>query len=70
MLNGGFADCCVLNTAFDASNRGYRVVVLRDVVRGTNPEMEDAALKMVSLHMGLVMDSADLLAAWAAGPQL
>ena len=35
-----------------------------DLVRGTNDEMEDAALKMVSLHLGLVMDSADLLNAW------
>ena len=42
----------------------YHVVVLRDLVRGTNDEMEDAALKMVSLHLGLVMDSADLLNAW------
>ncbi len=66
VLNGGFTDCCVLNAAFDASNRDYRVVVLRDLVRGTNDEMEDAALKMVSIHMGLVMDSADLLAEWAA----
>lgn len=64
VLDGGFTDCCVLNAAFDAGNRDYRVVVLRDLVRGTNAEMEDAALKMVSLHTGLVMDSADLLAAW------
>jgi nicotinamidase-related amidase len=64
VLDGGFTDCCVLNAAFDASNLNYRVVVLRDLVRGTNPEMEDAALKMVSLHLGLVMDSADLLAEW------
>ena len=64
ILDGGFTDCCVLNAAFDASNLNYRVVVLRDLVRGTNPEMEDAALKMVSLHLGLVMDSADLLAEW------
>ena len=42
------------------------MVVLRDLVRGTNAEMEDAALKMVSLHLGLVMDSADLLAEWEA----
>ena len=71
VLNGGFTDCCVLNAAFDASNHDYRVVVLRDLVRGTNEEMEDAALKMVSLHTGLVMDSADLLAAWehVAGTQ-
>ncbi len=64
VLNGGFTDCCVLNAAFDASNRDYRVVVLRDLVRGTNPEMEDASLRMISLHLGLVMDAADLLAEW------
>jgi len=66
VLNGGFTDCCVLNAAFDASNHDYRVVVLRDLVRGTNEEMEEAALKMVSLHMGLVVDSEDMLASWAA----
>ncbi|MBN9530073.1 MAG: cysteine hydrolase [Alphaproteobacteria bacterium] len=66
VFDGGFTDCCVLNSAFDAANRDYRVVVLRDLVRGTDPAMEDAALKMVSLHLGLVADSADLLDAWAA----
>ena len=70
VLDGGFTDCCVLNAAFDASNRNYRVVVLRDLVRGTNTEMEDAALKMVSLHLGLVMDAADLLAEWKRSPAL
>lgn len=64
VLNGGFTDCCVLNAAFDASNHDYRVVVARDLVRGTNDEMEQAALKMMSLHMALVMDSADILSAW------
>jgi biuret amidohydrolase len=70
VLDGGFTDCCVLNAAFDASNRNYHVVVLRDLVRGTNPEMEDAGLKIVSLHLGLVMDSADLLAAWRDTPAI
>jgi len=65
VLNGGFTDCCVLNSAFEASNLGYRVVVPRDLVRGTNPEMEEAALKIISLHLGLVVDSATLLAQWA-----
>src|SRR5271169_2410165 len=64
VLNGGFTDCCILNAAFEASNLGYNLVVLRDLVRGTNEEMEDAALKMVSLHLGLVFDSADLLDGW------
>lgn len=66
VFNGGFTDCCVLNAAFDASNLDYRVVVARDLVRGTNAEMEDAALKMMSLHMALVMESEDILRAWDA----
>lgn len=64
VLNGGFTDCCVLNTAFDANNHNYRVIVLRDLVRGTDDTLEAAALAMVSLHLGLVVDSADLLALW------
>jgi nicotinamidase-related amidase len=64
VLDGVMADCCVLNTAFDASNLGYDVVVLRDLVRGTDALMEAAAEKIVSLHLGLVMDAPDLLAAW------
>jgi nicotinamidase-related amidase len=64
VLTGGFTDCCVLNAAFDAGNHDYRVVVCRDLVRGTNEELEDASLKIVSLHLGLVVDSAALLAEW------
>lgn len=64
VLNGGMTDCCVLNASFDASNLGYRVCVAADLVRGTNAEMEDAALKMISLHTGLVMHSDEILAAW------
>jgi biuret amidohydrolase len=64
VFTGCMADCCVLNSAFDASNLGYRTIVLADLVRGTDPELEDAALKIVSLHLGLVTDSADLLRCW------
>ena len=64
VLNGCMTDCCILNTAFEASNIGYRVTVLRDLVRGTNAEMEDAALKMISLHIGLVAESRDLVEEW------
>jgi biuret amidohydrolase len=67
VFDGGFTDCCVLNAAFDASNRNYRVVVARDLVRGTNEEMEDAALKIMSLHTGLVVESGDLLEVWRDG---
>jgi nicotinamidase-related amidase len=64
VITGGMTDCCVLNAAFDAANRDFRVIVPRDLVRGFSPEMEDAALRIVSLHLGLVMDSAALVATW------
>jgi nicotinamidase-related amidase len=66
VLNGGFTDCCILNSAFDASNHNYRVIVARDLVRGTDNHLEDAALAMVSLHLGLVTDSADLVSEWTS----
>lgn len=66
ILNGIMADCCVLNTAFDASNRGYRVTVVEDLVRGTDADLEKSALTMVSLHLGLVVTSESLLEAWDA----
>jgi nicotinamidase-related amidase len=64
VLDGGFTDCCILNTAFDAANRTYRVVVPRDLVRGTDEYLEGAGLAMISLHLGLVTESADLLSEW------
>jgi nicotinamidase-related amidase len=66
VLDGIMADCCVLNTAFDASNLGYRVSVLSDLVRGTDEGLERAALGMVSLHLGLVTTSDEMLRTWAA----
>ena len=62
LLNGCLTDCCVLNTAFDASNIGYRVTVVSDLTRGTTAEMEDAALRIVALHLGLVADARMTLA--------
>jgi nicotinamidase-related amidase len=67
VLTGCMADCCVLNTAFDASNLGYRVTVLRDLVRGTDARLEEAALAMISLHLGVVAESNDLIEAWRRG---
>jgi biuret amidohydrolase len=64
VLDGGFTDCCILNTAFDASNHNYRVIVARDLVRGTDNHLEDSALAIVSLHLGLVADSADIVSEW------
>ncbi|WAC25622.1 cysteine hydrolase family protein [Ancylobacter sp. SL191] len=66
VINGCLTDCCVLNAAFDASNLGYNVVVARDLVRGTNAELEDAALRIMAMHVGIVSDSRDIAQAWGA----
>lgn len=64
VFTGCMTDCCILSSAFDASNRNYRVIVVRDCVAGTNDELEDAALKIISLNLGLVMDAEDLVQSW------
>jgi nicotinamidase-related amidase len=64
ILTGIMTDCCVLNAAFDAANRDFRVVVPQDLVRGFSSEIEDAALRIVSLHLGLVVDSSALVEGW------
>jgi biuret amidohydrolase len=45
------------------------VVVPQDLVRGSNPDMEDAALRIMSLYCGLVVDSAALLRHWSSHAQ-
>ena len=60
---GCMTDCCVINTAFDAANRDFRVVVPRDLTRGSE-HLEEPALRMISLHLGLVVDSEALLGEW------
>ena len=64
VITGLMTDCCVLSTSFDGSNRGFNILVPRDLTRGFDAEMEDAALKIVSLHLGLVVESQELIARW------
>jgi nicotinamidase-related amidase len=64
VITGIMTDCCVLSTSFDGSNRGFNILVPRDLTRGFNPQMEDAALRIISLHLGLVVDSQDLISRW------
>ncbi len=66
VFTGINADCCVLNSAFEASNMNYRVLVPRDVVAGTEPDLEEAGLSIISLFLGLVVDSRGLLDTWRA----
>jgi len=63
VLTGCMTDCCVINTAFDAANRDFRVVVPRDLTRGSE-HLEEPALRMISLHLGLVVNSDALINEW------
>jgi nicotinamidase-related amidase len=66
VITGTLTDCCVLNTAFDAANRDFRVTVPRDIAAGLSEEMEDAGLKVIATHLGLVVDGPALLREWYA----
>src|SRR5262249_53195861 len=66
VITGTYTDVCDLSTAFDAANRDFRVTVPRDVVAGYSKEAEHAALMIISLVLGLVVDAPALLAEWYA----
>jgi nicotinamidase-related amidase len=66
VIDGIFIDACDLSTGFEAANLDYNVLVPRDVVRGSSEEMEDAAFAIFSSYIGLVVDSAELIAEWQA----
>ncbi len=66
VVTGTLTDCCCLNTAFDAANRDFRVLMPRDVAAGLSEEMEQAAFKVVASHLGLVVDGPALVREWAA----
>ena len=68
VITGTFTDCCNLSTAFDAANRDYRVILPRDVAgrAGLDERAEDAALLIIALYLGLVVDAPALLAEWYA----
>jgi nicotinamidase-related amidase len=66
VITGTYTDACDLSTAFDAANLDFRVIVPRDIVAGYSPEAEHAALLVISLHLGLVVDAPALLREWFA----
>ena len=66
VITGIFTDCCDLLAAFEASNRGFKVVFPGNITRGFSEELEDAAKKMISLYTGLVVDDFALVKEWKA----
>lgn len=69
VITGTYTDCCDIATAFDACNRDFRVIIPRDIVAGYSEEMENAALMIISLQVGIVTDARALLAEWYARKQ-
>ncbi|MGH2983876.1 MAG: cysteine hydrolase family protein [Solirubrobacterales bacterium] len=66
VITGTLTDCCVLNTAFDAANRDFRVIVPRDVAAGLSEHAERAAEQVIANHLGLIVDGPALLREWSA----
>ena len=48
----------IYSTGIRGKQLGYNIVVVRNLVRGTN-EDEEVALKIVSLDLGMVVESGD-----------
>jgi nicotinamidase-related amidase len=70
VLAGAETDVCVLATALDAVDRGYRVVVARDAVTSSSPAGHRAAIEGVLPRFDLQIDIATvdrILAAWQEG---
>ena len=66
VLTGTLTDCCVINSAFDAANRDFRVIVPPDITAGLSEEAEHQALSIMAMHVALVIDSPEVVREWAA----
>jgi len=66
VLDGTLTDCCVLNSAFDAANRDFRVIVPPDLTAGLSEESEEQALAVIARHLGLVLNAPAVVREWAA----
>lgn len=67
VLAGVETDVCVLATALDAIDRGYRVVLAADAITSSSPEAHRAALDIVYPRFDLQIDVAtveEIRAAW------
>jgi nicotinamidase-related amidase len=67
VLSGVETDVCVLSTALQAIDRGWRVVIVEDGVAGSAPEHHEAALNLFRGRFGCQIEIAPtetILAAW------
>ena len=68
VLTGVETEICVLATAYHAFNDDYRVVVASDGTAGLEPELADAALRIVAREVGWVATCDEIASALAGVP--
>jgi len=62
IFTGVLTEICVLCSAFEAFNRDYRVVVVRDCTAGRDPEIESSVLdRIIALEVGWVRNSGEII---------
>lgn len=66
VLAGVTTECCVADTARDAFNLDYHVIVAADACAAYEPDLHACALKVMDLNTAIVTDTARILAAWDA----
>jgi nicotinamidase-related amidase len=59
VLAGQVTEQCILYSALDAYVRGFEVRIPRDAVAPIDPDLGDAALRMMERNMGAELVSAD-----------
>jgi nicotinamidase-related amidase len=66
VCTGLVTDACVMTTGRDASDRGYKVVLVDDACAAIEERMHEAALRYFAVFAGVVRNTADVIAATAA----
>ncbi len=64
VIGGVNTNNCVLSSCFEAFNRDYRVVLMKDVCASMNgPDYHEAALKVIEAALGWIVASEDVIGA-------
>lgn len=70
ILTGVMTEICILCSAFEAFNRDYRVVVVKDCTAGRDPETEVCVLqRIIALEVGWVSTSEELIECFGKPPK-
>jgi len=67
VLAGVSANVAIPNTAFDAVNRSYQVVIPRDAIAGIPAEYTEQVLQHTLGYIATITTTADLETAWKSG---